>query len=78
MPTVPCFYFFKNEGKWHWELHALGRHEIIARSRSEGYSSESAAKDSTRRMLRSADAQGKFEEALYEVIEAWTNEAAKK
>ena len=24
MPTVPCFYFFKNEGKWHWELHALG------------------------------------------------------
>ena len=79
MPTVPCFNFFKKQGKWHWELQALGRHGIIARSRSEGYSSESAAKDSTRRMLRAAiGAQGKFGEAEYEAIEAWIRDARKE
>lgn len=59
--TLPNFYFFKKNGMWHWKLRALGRHETIARSRSEGYSSKSAAEKSTYNALRAmTDAQGKF------------------
>ena len=51
---LPHFEVFKDEGRWHWRLYALGRHGVIARSRERGYSTEHAARMSTKRIANQA------------------------
>ena len=51
---LPHFKIFERDGRWHWNLHGLGRHGIIARARKDGYADKRSAIAATHHLVRQA------------------------